>query len=151
VLASFTALQSLTEYCCSSSYDVVFEKLLPILQQIEQTMDPNKYSDQKAKDFQDYLAGLLQIVLVKVGYKVDDQMGENIVKLLMLIFQKQNKVIESGLIAYSGLCNGIGARVNVKDFGEYIVHALNGTDDECVRLACGIISDIAGALQEQTA
>jgi len=57
---------------------------------------------------------------------VDDTVAENIVKLLILIFQKQRKVIESGLIAYSGLCNGIGARVNVKDFGEYIVFALKG-------------------------
>lgn len=59
-------------------------------------------------------------------------------------------MIESGLIAYSGLCNGIGARVNVKDFGQYIVFALKGDDDECVRLACGIVSDIAGALGERT-
>ncbi len=72
------------------------------------------------------MAGLLQIILVKVGHKVDDTVAENIVKLLILIFQKQRKVIESGLIAYSGLCNGIGARVNVKDFGEYIVFALKG-------------------------
>jgi hypothetical protein len=43
-----------------------------------------------------------------------------------MIFQKQKKVTESGLIAYSGLCNGIGRRINVKDFGMYIVWALKG-------------------------
>jgi len=58
-------------------------------------------------------------------------------------------VTENGLIAYSGLCNGIGDRINVNDFGQYIVWALNGDDDECVRLACGLISDLAGALQEK--
>jgi hypothetical protein len=55
-------------------------------------------------------------------------------------------VLHSGLIAYSGLCNGIGNRVNVKDFGKYIVFSLKNEDDQLVRLACGIISDLAGAL-----
>ncbi len=32
--------------------------------------------------------------------------------------------------------------------GNYIVWALKGDDDECVRLACGIVSDVAGALRE---
>jgi len=30
--------------------------------------------------------------------------------------------------------------------GNYIIHALKDEDEECVRLACGIISDIANAL-----
>ena len=64
-----------------------------------------------------------------------------------MIFQKLKRVSESGLIAYSGLCNGIGNKVNVKDFGMYIIWALKGDDDECVRLACGVISDLATALQ----
>jgi len=53
------------------------------------------------------------------------------------------------LIAFSGLCNGIGEKLDVTPFGQYIMWALNGKDDECVRLACGIISDIAGALGEK--
>jgi hypothetical protein len=54
--------------------------------------------------------------------------------------------LESGLIAYSGLCNGIGKKINVKDFGTYIIWSLNSGEDECVRLACGVISDLANAL-----
>lgn len=55
---------------------------------------------------------------------------------------------ENGLIAYSGLCNGIGSRINIKDFGQYLVWALNGQDDECTRIACGLVSDLANALGE---
>lgn len=54
---------------------------------------------------------------------------------------------ENGLIAYSGLCNGIGNRIRVDEFGQYIVWALKGDDDECVRIACGLISDLASALK----
>jgi len=76
-------------------------------------------------------------------------MANKIVHLLIMIFQNLKKVTENGLIAYSGLCNGIGDRVNVQDFGQYIVWALKGNDDECVRIACGLISDLANALGEK--
>lgn len=86
------------------------------------------------------------MILVKVGHKVTAEEAPKIVALLIMIFQKRNKVTENGLIAFSGLCNGIGERVDISSFGNYIIHALNDEDEECVRLACGIISDIANAL-----
>jgi hypothetical protein len=76
-------------------------------------------------------------------------MSNKIVHLLILIFQNLKKVTENGLIAFSGLCNGLGDRVNVSEFGQYIVWALKGEDDECVRIACGLISDLANALGEK--
>lgn len=146
-LASFTALSALCESSGSESIDVLYSMLIPILQLIEQTLDTSKLGDSKTKDLQDYLAGLLQIILVKVGQKVDEITASNIVKLLVLIFQNLKKVTENGLIAFSGLINGIGERVNVDEFGQYIVWALKGEDDECTRLACGLVSDLAGALK----
>lgn len=40
----------------------------------------------------------------------------------------------------------MGERLEVDTFGEYILWALQGDDEECTRLACGIISDISAAL-----
>lgn len=94
------------------------------------------------------LAGLLQVILVRIGHTVSKEIGDNIVKLLIMMFQNLKKVTENGLIAYSGLCVGIGEKVNVDDFGEYILWALSGDDEECIRVACGIVSDIASALHE---
>jgi len=39
--------------------------------------------------------------------------------------------------------------VSLDQMGSFIVHALRSDDDDCVRLACGIVSDIAGALKSQ--
>jgi hypothetical protein len=64
------------------------------------------------------------------------------------MFQNSKKVTENGLIALSGLINGVGNRINVNEFGQYIVFALKGDEDECIRLACGIVSDLASALKE---
>ena len=58
------------------------------------------------------------------------------------------KVSLDGLIAYGGLCQGLQNRVNVKDFGQYILYALKGDDEDCARVACGVISDIATAFNE---
>lgn len=46
------------------------------------------------------------------------------------------------------MINGVGDRVNIDEFGSYVVFALKGSDDECVRLACGIVSDLACAFKE---
>jgi len=59
------------------------------------------------------LCGILQVVLVSVGDKIEPELGENIIKLITTLFKTSGKVTESGLIAYSGLCNGLGRRVNV--------------------------------------
>jgi len=71
------------------------------------------------------------------------------VRLIILIFQHLKRVTENGLIAYIGLCSSMGDRINVKEFGEYLLWALEGDDEDCARVACGIISDISSALQER--
>ncbi len=76
------------------------------------------------------------------------EIGEKIVQLIILIFQNLKKVSQNGLIAYGGLCQGLQDRVNVKDFGQYILWALKGDDEDCTRVACGIVSDIATAFNE---
>lgn len=50
---------------------------------------------------------------MKVGSTVDTEVGEKIVKLIIIIFQHLKRVTENGLIAYIGLCSGLGDRVNV--------------------------------------
>ncbi|CDW87040.1 importin subunit beta-1-like [Stylonychia lemnae] len=150
-LSSFSALQALCENAAVNSYDQLYNTLLPVLQLIEQTMNTAVHGEIKSKEFQDYLTGLLQIILVKVGNKVDNITASNIIKLIVMIFQNQKKVTENGLIALSGLINGVADRVDINEFGSYLVFALKGTDDECVRLGCGIVSDLACAFREQIA
>ena len=50
-------------------------------------------------------------------------------------------------MAYSGLCTGLGSRVNVKLMGQYILWALDSEEEDCARVACGLISDISSALE----
>lgn len=120
-----------------------------MLQLLEQTVSNPVGGKDRVKDQQDMLFGLLQVILVKVGHMVDQQMGDKIVELIIMIFKSQKRVTENGLIAYSGLCVGLGERVNVKDFGEYLLWALEGEDEESTRVACGIVGDIASALKDQ--
>jgi hypothetical protein len=51
--------------------------------------------------------------MVNVGDMIEPELGEKIIILITTLFKTSGKVTESGLIAYSGLCNGLGRRVNV--------------------------------------
>jgi hypothetical protein len=88
---------------------------------------------------------------VRVGSKIDNEVAANIVKLLVMIFNTQKKVTENGLIALCGLINGVGSRLDINEFGKYVVFSLTGSEDECVRLGCGIVSDLANAYHEAIA
>jgi hypothetical protein len=87
-LASFTALNALCESAGQDVNDQLYAMLIPVLQFLEKTvgLDLQTFGEKRAREFQDYLSGLLQIILVKVGHKLDDQLAGNIVKLLILIF-----------------------------------------------------------------
>jgi len=99
---------------------------MPILQMLEQTVTSPNANFNSNKDTQDMLAGTLQVILVKIGHTITGDIGNNIVKLLTMVFQSLKKVTENGLIAYSGLCVGMGDKVNVDDFGQYLLWALEG-------------------------
>lgn len=43
----------------------------------------------------------------------------------------------------SGLINGVGPRINLGELGTYLMWALKNNDDECQRVACGLVSDLA--------
>lgn len=121
--------------------------MMPILQSIENLL--NLIDNPKAKELLDYNAGLLQIILVKVGGKVDDDMANKILVLLKMIFDKMKRVTENGLIILNGLINGLGSRIKIDILGSYIVHSLSQEDDEIARLACGIVIDLANALETE--
>jgi hypothetical protein len=50
--------------------------MIPILQRLEQTLT---LSNDKASHLQDLLCGLLQVILIKVGYMIEKPLAQNIV------------------------------------------------------------------------
>jgi len=52
--------------------------MIPILQRLELTLN-NSMSWDKAEHLRDLLCGLLQVILIKVGYKVETPLASNIV------------------------------------------------------------------------
>jgi hypothetical protein len=146
MLASFSALQSLCESAALDSYNQLYENMMPILQNIENLL--NHIDNPKAKELLDYNAGLLQIILVKVGSKVDDDMANKILVLLKMVFERMKRVTENGLIILNGLINGLGSRIKIDILGNYIVYSLSEGEDDIARLACGIVIDLSNALEE---
>ena len=68
-----------------------------ILQNLEQTITNPSVNNEIVQSF---LCYLVQVIMARVGDKVDTNTGNNIVKLIIQIFEHQQKVTEYGLMAY---------------------------------------------------
>lgn len=139
------------QYSCSDSHNTTHELLIPTLQQLEKTVTDQTVALEAsaATITQDLLCGLLQVILIQIGVRIDQHMQKQIIELLIMIFKQNNRVTENGLIAYQGLCVGTGSSINIKDFGRYIKAALEETDEDSSKIACGIVSDLASSLGQE--
>jgi hypothetical protein len=65
------------------------------------------------------------------------------------MFKQAQRVTENGLIAFQGLVVGTGESIDISSIGSYIKYALQSKDNECAKLACGIISDLSSSMGEK--
>ena len=114
MLASHSALISLVQFSCVDTKPLVYQMMIHFVKTLEQTISNPFANQEKNTEHQNMVLSLLQVIFVRVGDMIDDQTGEQIVGLLVQLFQKLKQVTEQGLMAYSGLCLGLGKRVNVK-------------------------------------
>ena len=73
----------------------------------------------------------------------------NIIQIIIQIFKQAEKVTENGLIAFQGLVVGFGEQIEIAEIGSYIKYALQSKDNECTKLACGIVSDLSTGMGER--
>lgn len=89
------------------------------------------------------------MILIKVGSKVEKPLASNIIQMIINMFKQAEKVTENGLIAFQGMVVGLGDKIDISDIGNYIKYALESKDNDCAKLACGIISDLSGSMEER--
>jgi len=65
------------------------------------------------------------------------------------MFKQAEQVTENGLIAFNGLVVGVGDKIDITAIGSYIKYALESKDSDCVKLACGIVSDLSQSMEER--
>jgi len=65
------------------------------------------------------------------------------------MFKQAEKVTENGLIAFQGMVVGCGDKIEFNSIGSYIKYALESKDNDCAKLACGIIADLSGSMGEK--
>lgn len=72
-------MTTIIQHCCSDSYDLVYQLMIPTLQTLEQTVKSPQQTGDRLRRLQDLLCGLLQVQLVKIGERVDAAVGNNII------------------------------------------------------------------------
>lgn len=123
--------------------------MIEILKELELTLNLQNMSLARANQVQDLLCGLVQVILIRVGPLVQDQLAANIIQVIIQLFKQAEKVTENGLIAFQGLVVGAGERIQINEIGNYIKYALESKENECTKLACGIISDLSATMGEK--
>lgn len=147
-LTSYVTMTTVVQSSCEATNDITYELLIPTLQKLESTLDP-ELSTERAAYQQDLLCGLVQVMLVKIGYKATKPLVTNIVMVVIRLFKQAEKVTENGLIALQGAVVGCGQHIDIPEVGQYIKHALESKEKDSTKLACGIISDLSGIHQEK--
>ena len=61
-------MTSIVQNSCVVTNELTYELLIPTLQKLERTLDAD-LSPERASYLQDLLCGLVQVMLVKIGYK----------------------------------------------------------------------------------
>lgn len=87
--------------------------------------------------------------MIKVGHLVEKPLAANIIQVIIQLFKQAERVTENGLIAFQGMVVGLGEKIDISEIGNYIKYALESKDYDCAKLACGIISDLSGSMEER--
>lgn len=68
---------------------------------------------ERATTLQDSLCGLMQVILIKVGHRVEKPLADNMIAMIINLFKQAEKVTENGLIAFNGMVVGLGDKVEL--------------------------------------
>ena len=123
--------------------------MIPVLQKLEQDLQstPQNQSEQNETGYGSnmLLCGLMQVILAKIGHKLQEDMINKIIKLFTDMFMKENRVAEHVLIAFQGMAtSSVGAKISLENMGRFLKAGLQETSDvESTKIACGILSDLS--------
>lgn len=81
--SSFMALHQISEIAQPDVYGQIYELLHPLNNYIKQTIDPTKINDKKNMELQNYLSGVLQMFIIKIGDKLPKDYVLDIVNTLI--------------------------------------------------------------------
>ena len=83
---------------------------------------------------------------------IDDNLADQIANLVKAIFEQHQRVNNGGLILLTGFIHALEGRIerHMGTIGAFIAAALeNEEDDQCCRLACGLVHDIADNIDKR--
>ncbi len=130
--------------------------LMIVLQALSESLNPVTFqiknlSTEQRELFQSYLGSLIQILIAKLKGAIDRELTINIMNLVKALFEQNQKVIQGGLLIIHPLIyvNEGAIEEFIEFIGPSIVTGIKNYDDEnCVRFAIGLISDLSNHLEK---
>jgi hypothetical protein len=121
------------------------------LAMIHEVNEVPKFSEQEIN--LRYLTNLftsLCVFFIKVGGDITKETGNEIVNLFNRVGANNEGILGPIMLSYSGLCQGMGNKVNCQDFEPTLLKALSITTGTpaTARLACEVVSELSFCCNE---
>jgi importin subunit beta-1 len=145
-LASFYAIGSLIENSAPDTRVIVSSFFNSLLDAFRSTLNPEFFESTKMRyDYQAYIAASLEPCFVSGYLSISFDGAREILEIIINTFKERKGVYEEGLMAASALALCVGSQFEplVKEFGSYLIFALNSvTDTSLCKTAIHSTSDL---------
>jgi hypothetical protein len=150
------AINDIVDSCDTGSLgESLFNFLTQALQSLASTTNPEEFTlpltQEKKEDLQNYIGGLIQILLTKLKGSIDQALSSQIISLVIHLFTTQGKITQGGLLIIHALIyvNENNFQAFMGQLSGIICDAIvTNDDDACGRIACGLVSDISNYFEK---
>lgn len=150
--SSFVAFSSVILHSAVDTLPALEEVFKMLVNSFNSTLNGTFPISTRTDDFQGYFCTALNSIFLKVGSKMDSNVIDTMVNLLIESFKRRGSVYDEGLQAFCGLISGLGKAFKpfTVKFEPYLAHSLKNINDTALcRVAIGCAGDLARALEEE--
>lgn len=129
---SFFAIGSLVENAAPDTKFIIQSFFNDLFEAFKSTLNPKFFENDKMRyDYQAYIASSLETCFICGYLQLNFVSAKEILGVIIMTFTERKNVYEEGLMAASGLALCVGQEFEplIKDFGSYLVYALNSISD----------------------
>ena len=150
--ASFEAMTSLIQYSANDTIPLIETVLQKLIETFQSTVKGSFTVPAKTVEYQGYLCTTLQSIFSKLSGRLNADLADSFILLLIESFTQRKNVYDEGILAICGLINCLGKDFNkyMAKLGPYIFFAMKAQNDAILcKAAVDCVQDLARVLEDQ--
>ena len=148
-VSGFSALYNLLQYAPSDCEHLLMDFLPQTIDALKQSLKVK--SDESHQELQGFLLCTIQCILTNFEDNMPDEVGVDILMLVLDIFNQRSDVFDEGFLVLSALCNKFDKfmKRNFITCAPYIMHGIKSKNSSLIRNSCGVLSDFCTLVEPE--